>query len=130
MLSYFVVCSYFVFSSNANFSFNTFLFFSIYDYFQPFRMGFISKKAFKLYVVKPKCTTANVVINIDITNTSKKNESVQKGRGLQRRKFLLYSTKNIIINFKIVIMFFNFLIIIFQAVVIKRKYISKSPKIK
>ena len=56
-------------------------------------MGFISKKAFKLYVVKPKCTTANVVINIDITNTSKKNESVQKGRGLQRRKFLLYSTQ-------------------------------------
>lgn len=49
-------------------------------------MGFISKKAFKLYVVKPKCTTANIVINIDITNTSKKNESVQKGRGLQRRK--------------------------------------------
>ena len=49
--------------------------------FQPFRMGFISKKAFKLYVVKPKCTTANIVINIDITNTSKKNESVQKGRG-------------------------------------------------
>ena len=93
-------------------------------------MGFISKKAFKLYVVKPKCTTANIVINIDITNTSKKNESVQKRRGLQRRKFLLYSTKNIIINFKIVIMFFNFLIIIFQAVVIKRKYISKSPKIK
>lgn len=41
-------------------------------------MGFISKKAFKLYVVKPKCTTANIVINIDITNTSKKNESVQK----------------------------------------------------
>ncbi len=93
-------------------------------------MGFISKKAFKLYVVKPKCTTANIVINIDITNTSKKNESVQKRRGLQRRKFLLYSTKNIIINFKIVIMFFNFLIIIFQAVVIKRKYISKSSKIK
>ena len=93
-------------------------------------MGFISKKAFKLYVVKPKCTAANIVINIDITNTSKKNESVQKGRELQRRKFLLYSTKNIIINFKIVIMFFYFLIIIFQAVVIKRKYISKSPKIK
>ena len=92
-------------------------------------MGFISKKAFKLYVVKPKCTAANIVINIDITNTSKKNESVQKRRELQRRKFLLYSTKNIIINFKIVIMFFNFLIIIFQAVVIKRKYISKPPKL-
>ena len=84
-------------------------------------MGFISKKAFKLYVVKPKCTTANVVINIDITNTSKKNESVQKGRGLQRRKFLLYSTKNIIINFKNVIMFFHFLIINSQTIVIKEK---------
>ena len=48
-------------------------------------MGFISKKAFKLYVVKPKCTAANIVINIDITNTSKKNESVQKRRELQRR---------------------------------------------
>ena len=90
-------------------------------------MGFISKKVFKLYVFKPKCTTANVVIYFDIPNASKKNESVQKRRELQRRKFLLYSTKNIIINFKIVIMFFNFLIIIFQAVVIKRKYISKSP---
>jgi hypothetical protein len=90
-------------------------------------MGFISKKAFKLYVVKPKCTTANVVIYFDIPNASKENNSVQRGRELQRRKFLLYSTKNIIINFKIVIMFFNFLIIIFQAVVIKRKYISKSP---
>ena len=86
-------------------------------------MGFISKKAFKLYVVKPKCTTANIVINIDITNTSKKNESVQKGRGLQRRKFLLYSNKNIIINFKIVIMFFNFLIINSQTIVIKEKNI-------
>ena len=76
-----------------------------------------------MYVVKPKCTTANVVINIDITNTSKKNESVQKGRGLQRRKFLLYSNKNIIINFKIVIMFFNFLIINSQTIVIKEKNI-------
>ncbi len=84
-------------------------------------MGFISKKAFKLYVVKPKCTTANVVIYFDIPNTSKKNESVQKGRGLQRRKFLLYSTKNIIINFKNVIMFFHFLIINSQTIVIKEK---------
>ena len=98
--------------------------------FNPSEWVSLAKKTFKLYVVRQKCTAANIVINIDITNTSKKNESVQKGRGLQRRKFLLYSTKNIIINFKIVIMFFNFLIIIFQAVVIKRKYISKSPKIK
>jgi hypothetical protein len=43
--------------------------------------------------------------------------------GLCSKKFLLEVIK-------IVIMFFNFLIIIFQAVVIKRKYISKSPKIK
>lgn len=74
-------------------------------------------------LLNTKCTTANVVINIDITNTSKKNESVQKGRGLQRRKFLLYSNKNIIINFKIVIMFFNFLIINSQTIVIKEKNI-------
>lgn len=95
--------------------------------FNPSEWVSLAKKLLNCMLVKPKCTTANIVINIDITNTSKKNESVQKGRGLQRRKFLLYSTKNIIINFKIVIMFFNFLIIIFQAVVIKRKYISKSP---
>ena len=52
-------------------------------------MGFISKKAFKLYVVRQKCTAANIVINIDITNTSKKNESVQKGRGITEKKILI-----------------------------------------
>lgn len=44
--------------------------------------------------------------------------------------FLVYVQKVLLEVIKIVIMFFNFLIIIFQAVVIKRKYISKSPKIK
>ena len=76
--------------------------------FNPSEWVSLAKKAFKLYVVKPKCTTANIVINIDITNTSKKNESVQKGRGLQRRKFLLYSTKNIIINLKLINYVFKF----------------------
>ena len=89
--------------------------------FTPSEWVSLAKKLLNCMLVKPKCTTANIVINIDITNTSKKNESVQKGRGLQRRKFLLYSTKNIIINFKIVIMFFNFLIINSQTIVIKEK---------
>ncbi len=45
--------------------------------------------------------------------------------------FLVYVQKKFLLEvMRIVIMFFNFLIIIFQAVVIKRKYISKSPKIK
>lgn len=59
-------------------------------------------------LLNTKCTTANVVIYFDIPNASKENNSVQRGRELQRRKFLLYSTKNIIINFKIVIMFLIF----------------------
>jgi len=39
-------------------------------------MGFISKKTFKLYVVRQKCTVANIVINTDIPNASKENKSV------------------------------------------------------
>lgn len=86
MLSYFIVCSYFVFSSNANFSFNTLFYFSVsMIIFNPSEWVSLAKKLLNCMLVKPKCTTANIVINIDITNTSKKNESVQKRRELQRR---------------------------------------------
>ena len=53
--------------------------------FNPSEWGSLAKKLLNCMLVKPKCTTANIVINIDITNTSKKNESVQKRRELQRR---------------------------------------------
>ena len=53
--------------------------------FNPSEWVSLAKKLLNCMLVKPKCTTANIVINIDITNTSKKNESVQKRRELQRR---------------------------------------------